>query len=374
MKTCPKCGRENKDSNKFCIGCGTKLEELPRFCPDCGAELETDSRFCPQCGTKIDDEQRSTSGDKQIEVEKDNLDNYSLSELLDMEMQSNSADIQNKLGDYYRSIWKTEEDKEEAFCWYTKSAEQGNAGGEWRLGSCYYYGYGIEEDLEEAFYWYGKSAEQDNDEGQWRLGNCYYYGYGTEKNEEEALNLYNQSIEQGNIDAKNKLEKLKEFAYLLNRKGVGYYSDSKKTKEQMLNETVNKYLSFINKKSVFYNSAFIHSENELFRDVISDIAKDANLNEILGYIDTTQKEDHGLFSGLFKAIKGKSGLVFTKNALYGTSVDGRTWKIPYFHMDSIDFDGERLFFEEDNISIDGTYYNIDSLEECLNEIYANLDK
>ena len=57
MKTCPKCGKELKDTAKFCGGCGTKLEAAPApapeaVCPSCGNALRPGAKFCGKCGAK----------------------------------------------------------------------------------------------------------------------------------------------------------------------------------------------------------------------------------------------------------------------------------------------------------------------------------
>ena len=56
--------------------------------------------------------------------------------------------------------------KVKAAKWYLKSAEQGNANGQWRLGAMYVYGDGVEKDLVKATEWYQKSAEQGDAEAQ----------------------------------------------------------------------------------------------------------------------------------------------------------------------------------------------------------------
>ena len=52
-KECPKCGKENKKSSKFCAYCGSEMESK-LHCTECGAELETDASFCPSCGKKVE--------------------------------------------------------------------------------------------------------------------------------------------------------------------------------------------------------------------------------------------------------------------------------------------------------------------------------
>lgn len=54
---CSNCGKENKDSVKFCAYCGNRfLEEVPsvKVCPACSKENAADKKFCIFCGTKFD--------------------------------------------------------------------------------------------------------------------------------------------------------------------------------------------------------------------------------------------------------------------------------------------------------------------------------
>ena len=55
------------------------------------------------------------------------------------------------------------QDYKKAFEWLTKSAEQGNADGQFSLGQCFHYGYGVEQESKQAFEWYTKAAEQGNE-------------------------------------------------------------------------------------------------------------------------------------------------------------------------------------------------------------------
>lgn len=66
MKTCPKCGRINEDSELKCIGCGEPLgasekkrkkgtgqQMPPSNCPTCGQTPRTWDIYCGHCGTKL---------------------------------------------------------------------------------------------------------------------------------------------------------------------------------------------------------------------------------------------------------------------------------------------------------------------------------
>ena len=95
--------------------------------------------------------------------------------------EKGNAGAQLFLGDMYRAGEATVIDKEQAIFWYKKSAEQGNARAQWLLGKVYDFGEGILIDKEQAFYWYKKSAEQDYAPAQYSLGDMYLYGRGTDR-------------------------------------------------------------------------------------------------------------------------------------------------------------------------------------------------
>jgi hypothetical protein len=48
---CPRCGRENPSSHRFCRGCGVSLT-APR-CPRCNAEVAPEDGFCGACGSPL---------------------------------------------------------------------------------------------------------------------------------------------------------------------------------------------------------------------------------------------------------------------------------------------------------------------------------
>jgi hypothetical protein len=52
MAVCASCGRENRESRKFCVGCGRSLA-VELTCPNCGAPYEPDESFCGDCGTAL---------------------------------------------------------------------------------------------------------------------------------------------------------------------------------------------------------------------------------------------------------------------------------------------------------------------------------
>lgn len=202
VSECPKCKKILKPNAKFCSECGTPLEEFsaeakkPSICKKCKAELAPDDKFCSICGTPVDIEEKKYP---------QNLENCSLQELIELEHRSHDAEVQWRIGNFYKD---TEKNYEEAFKWYKKSAEQGNPRAENNIGNCYFRGRGVETNYEEAFRYYKKSAKQGNAVGQYNLGVLYQIGKGTEKNYEEAFKWFTKSSEQGYEDAEEKLKEL----------------------------------------------------------------------------------------------------------------------------------------------------------------------
>ena len=124
----------------------------------------------------------------------------------------------------------------EAFNWFKKSAEAGDAYGQYHLAFCYRNGEGVDASEEEAirwfrasanggcqyaynplgrmleksspdeaFSWYKKSAEAGDKVGQHNLAMCYINGTGTGFNDAEARKWLKKSADQGHSTAKKLL-------------------------------------------------------------------------------------------------------------------------------------------------------------------------
>lgn len=64
---------------------------------------------------------------------------------------------------------KTELDKEKAFKWYIKAAEQGHMDAQYEVGRCFILGVGTAKDIEEGKKWLNKAADQGHKEAQREL-------------------------------------------------------------------------------------------------------------------------------------------------------------------------------------------------------------
>ena len=134
------------------------------------------------------------------------------------ELESNAragdADAQYNLGKYYASRnlhkfgysgWPNPEKQEEAFMWFKRSAEQGNAKGQYGVGQCYMTGIGVTKNQQKALLWFMKSAIQGYDEAQYALGTCYVSGVGSAFDYKEGFKWYMRAAEQGYACAQNAL-------------------------------------------------------------------------------------------------------------------------------------------------------------------------
>ena len=108
-----------------------------------------------------------------------------------------NANAMNGLGLIYEFGRGVTKDYNEAAKWYRKSAEQGYAKGQANMGYMYEAGNGVEKDYNEAAKWYRKAAEQGYARGQANLGYMYEYGYGVNQDYAEAAKWYRKAAEQG---------------------------------------------------------------------------------------------------------------------------------------------------------------------------------
>jgi uncharacterized protein len=93
-------------------------------------------------------------------------------------------------------------DPAEAFKWFRKAAEQGQADAQHRLAQAYFWGIGVGSDKAEGIKWYRRAAEQGQVHAQLALGELYHYGGpGLPKDAVEAVRWYRRAAEQNNAAA-----------------------------------------------------------------------------------------------------------------------------------------------------------------------------
>jgi len=98
-------------------------------------------------------------------------------------------------------------DVAEAAYWYEKAAEQGLTRAQWLVGLCYFQGAGIEQDAEKAETWLLKSAQSGDADGQYTLGGFYFMKPDLVK----ADYWLEQAVEQGHAEAKIMLGAIKSL-------------------------------------------------------------------------------------------------------------------------------------------------------------------
>lgn len=132
-----------------------------------------------------------------------------------------------RLAQHYLNAWGTPENLPEAFRLFREAAEHNYDRAQERLGACYYYGYGTQINYQEAFLWYRKAAEQGLAQAQDKLGCCYKYGEGINQDAKIAVYWFTQAADQGNEDARYHLG-------LCYENGEGVSQDLKKAAELYL--------------------------------------------------------------------------------------------------------------------------------------------
>ncbi len=86
------------------------------------------------------------------------------------------------------------------------NAVNGDREAQYMLGSAYESGKGFSVNLQEAFKWYTKSAEQGHSTAQFRLANLYVTGRGVSKDRTKARFWFQKAANQGNAQAKISLQ------------------------------------------------------------------------------------------------------------------------------------------------------------------------
>jgi len=69
------------------------------------------------------------------------------------------------------------------------------------LGNQYYFGQGVTKDYKQAFEWFKKAANQGDADGQYWLGNLYAWGKGVAQDNKQAVEWFRKAGKQGNENA-----------------------------------------------------------------------------------------------------------------------------------------------------------------------------
>ena len=81
----------------------------------------------------------------------------------------------------------------DAFAWFLKAAQQGDAMGMNMAGRCYENAWGVARDLGAAIRWYRRAADKDLDAGLYNLANQLASGEGLPRDDAQALSLYERA-------------------------------------------------------------------------------------------------------------------------------------------------------------------------------------
>lgn len=90
-------------------------------------------------------------------------------------------------GDYSVGVNGLPENKQEAFRWYRRAAEQGNLTAMMMLGSAYRYGDGVPRNYEEAVVWWRRGADAGSQQCMINLARSYERGEGVPSSLEIAI-------------------------------------------------------------------------------------------------------------------------------------------------------------------------------------------
>ena len=109
------------------------------------------------------------------------------------------------LGQMYRLGLHVNENHQESFKWYRKSAKQGYSSAQFYLGNFYLRGTGTPVDIQKATKWYIKAANQGHIIAQYHLGRMYQRGDGVSSNNKKSAKWFRKAAKQGYILAQYKL-------------------------------------------------------------------------------------------------------------------------------------------------------------------------
>jgi TPR repeat protein len=119
------------------------------------------------------------------------------------------------LGYCYSQGFGVKKDNTEAFKWFLKAAELGNAVGAYNVGDSYYSGSGVEEDGKLAYEWFQKAHDMGSKRGYMGIGQCYLNGIGVEQDVGRGMLILQETMADGYGDAGFELakyfQKKKEF-------------------------------------------------------------------------------------------------------------------------------------------------------------------
>lgn len=102
--------------------------------------------------------------------------------------------VRYRIGKMYCYGLGTQQDYENAFEWFLKSATEDNKFAQYSFANLYYYGNGVEKDLSQAFLWYRKSASQGQPYASYAVAQMYSNGEYVDQSEDTTHRYYKQAL------------------------------------------------------------------------------------------------------------------------------------------------------------------------------------
>jgi len=164
----------------------------------------------------------------------------------------------------------------EMFKLFMEKAEQGDALAQYRLANMYEVGYGVGKDKNKAFEWYQKAAEQHNVDAYYKMGEIYLHASAhddvVKRDNKNAFNWYLQAAEQGHIEAQYivglwNLFELEEYGEEYVNKGFKQFTEIA-VKERKYNDEV------INQAGRFFGTALYKEHVNLYEQCTKFAKKD----------------------------------------------------------------------------------------------------
>ena len=175
--------------------------------------------------------------------------------------ENGDAEAQNRAAVRYSNGQGVNKNMEKARYWWEKSANQGYEKAQCNLANYYYNGVDTGIDYDKAVFWHKKLADKGYAWNKYVLGNCYYYGYGVAQNYDLAINLYEEAAGQC-AEAQGKVGD-----YYLN--GIGRYDVNYHLALYYYNRASKKNKTQIGKKLVKIGDEFNYG---IFREQDNDMA------------------------------------------------------------------------------------------------------
>jgi len=140
--------------------------------------------------------------------------------------ESGDAKSQNVLGWRYYRGHGVKKDKEKAFKWWMKSAQQGYTRSESDIGWSYRRGHGVKRNYDKAFEWSMKAALKGYTYAEGSVGWLYGTGNGVEKDYGKSFEWHMKAAEKGHAHSESWVAWLYEKGYGVEQshtKAIEYY-------------------------------------------------------------------------------------------------------------------------------------------------------